>query len=289
MSSLIIDAGATKTAFAVIGQEGLLHRSNTAGINANYTPEPDIRDSFAQFVSQCPDLPQIETVEYYGAGCATIANQQKMLSILRDFFPTAKLTVDTDLMVVCLALSTGKEAIVGILGTGAATCLFDGHKISSRPPSLGYMLGDEGSGTNLGKRLLTHYLKGNLPKELSQQLEELHHLSFQDTIRRLYSEPKPNKFMASLSPFIHEHLSHPFIHDLAIGAFRDFFATQRPYFPPHMPWQLSGSVAYHYEKLVREAALAEQCKVEKIIQEPMEKLISNRARHLQNNTDKISR
>lgn len=281
MSSLIIDAGATKTAFAVIGSEGLLHRYSTAGINANYTPEDDILSCFAEFVAQCQDLSLIETIEYYGAGCATLENQQKMHRILQDYFPHARITVDTDLMVVCLALSTGKESIIGILGTGAATCLFDGDKIASRPPSLGYMLGDEGSGTNLGKRLLTAYLNGDLPKELSQQLEGQYHLSFQSTIQRLYSEPKPNKFMASLSPFIHDHLSHPFIHDMVSKAFCDFFSMQKKHFAPDIPWQLSGSIAYHYEALVREAAAQEGTLLEQIIPEPLEKLIANRIQHLQ--------
>ena len=281
MSTLLIDAGATKTAFSVIGEGGRLFRCNTPGINANYTPEADIRASFALFVSKCPDLLQIGTVEYYGAGCATTANQQKMRLILQDYFPSAHLTVDTDLMVVCLALSTGRQSIIGILGTGAATCLFDGHEITLRPPSLGYMLGDEGSGTNLGKHLLTHYLQGNLPEELSQQLETQYHLTFQSTIHRLYSEPKPNQFMASFSPFIHEHLSHPFIDEMVTGAFRDFFSKQKPYFPPGIPWQLSGSIAYHYEELVRKAANAEQCMVEEIVQEPLEKLIAERTQRLQ--------
>ncbi|MBR4135444.1 MAG: hypothetical protein IKU03_03420 [Bacteroidales bacterium] len=281
MSTLLIDAGATKTAFAVIGQEGLLHRSSTAGINANYTPEADIRACFSQFAFQYPDHPEIDTVEYYGAGCATLENQQKMRLILQDYFPAALLTVDTDLMVVCLALSTGQQSIIGILGTGAATCLFNGHEITSRPPSLGYMLGDEGSGTNLGKRLLTHYLNGSLPQDLTQRLEEQHQLSFQSTIHRLYSEPKPNQFMASLSPFIHDHLSHPFIDEMVTTTFRDFFSKQKPYFPPGIPWQLSGSVAYHYETLVRRAAVQEGCLLEQIIPEPLERLIAERIQRLQ--------
>ncbi|MBO7445036.1 MAG: hypothetical protein J6T86_01330 [Bacteroidales bacterium] len=281
MSTLLIDAGATKTAFAVLGHTELLHRSSTAGINVNYTPEADIRSCFTQFASQCPDFAQIDKVEYYGAGCATTANQQKMRLILQDYFPNAHLIVDTDLMVVCLALSTGRQSIIGILGTGAATCLFDGHEITLRPPSLGYMLGDEGSGTNLGKRLLTHYLNGDLPKELSQQLEAQQHLTFQSTIHRLYSEPKPNQFMASFSPFIHEHLSHPFIDEMVTGAFRDFFAKQRKHFSSGIPWQLSGSIAYFYEELVRKAAIAEQCIVEDIVQEPMERLIAERTQRHQ--------
>ena len=282
MAQLIIDAGATKTAFAVISEGGKLFQCTTSGINVNYTPQTDILGCFAQFVAQCPDLSQISTIEYYGAGCATLENQQKMHQILQLFFPQAHLTVDTDLMIVCLALSAGKQSIIGILGTGAATCLFDGHAITNRPPSLGYMLGDEGSGTNLGKRLLTHYMRNELPVELRELFDKQYGLTFQEIIHRIYSEPKPNQFMSSLSLFIHEHLSHPFIRQLAVGAFRDFFAIQKPYFPPSTPWQLSGSVAYHYEELVREAAMQEGCLLEQIIPNPLERLIAERIQHLQN-------
>ncbi|MCR4964569.1 MAG: hypothetical protein K6A41_02820 [Bacteroidales bacterium] len=277
MSRLLIDAGATKTAFAVIEDKRVLFRCSEAGINVNYTPEEDIRSRFKNFIAQYSDYQNIRLIEYYGAGCATSENQEKMRNILRDFFQNASLTVDTDLMVVCRALSSNRTSIIGILGTGAATCLFDGQKIAFRAPSLGYMLGDEGSGTNLGKRLLTNYLSGQLPKELQNELEKQHNLTFQNTIHRLYSEPKPNQFMSSLSPFIHEHLSHPFIQQMVVKAFQDFFSTQKQHYPKaeQLSWQLSGSIAHHYENQVREAAAIEQCSVEQIISDPLEKMIAN--------------
>jgi len=277
MSRLLIDAGATKTAFAVIGDGSLLFRCAEAGINVNYTPEEEIRKRFENFSRQYAEYKSIKLVEYYGAGCATTENQEKMQCILADFFPDAALTVDTDLMVVCKALSSNQTSIIGILGTGAATCLFNGHEIVLRAPSLGYMLGDEGSGTNLGKRLLTNYLNGQLPQELKDKLEVQQNLSFQGTIHRLYSEPKPNQFMSSLSPFIHEHLSHPFIKEMVVKAFCDFFDSQKRHYPmaKQTPWQLSGSIAHHYEDQVREAAEREQCTVDQIISDPLEKMIAN--------------
>jgi len=277
MTTLLIDAGATKTAFAVIGDKSVLFRCSEGGINVNYTPETEIRDRFDRFITQYTDYQQISLIEYYGAGCATLENQEKMRQILSDYFKDAELTVDTDLMVVCKALSSERTSIIGILGTGAATCLFDGHKITFRAPSLGFMLGDEGSGTNLGKRLLTNYLNGQLPQELKDELEAKHHLTFQSTIHRLYSEPKPNQFMSSLSPFIHDHLPHPFIKEMVVKAFCDFFESQKQHYPKaeELPWQLSGSIAHHYEEQVREAAIKMQCEVEQIIADPLEKMIAN--------------
>ena len=197
-----------------------------------------------------------------------------MGELISRFFPNASIQVYSDLMAVCHALSRGTRSIVAILGTGAASCLFDGTSIVRSAPSLGYMLGDEGGGTFLGKQLLTAYLRGTLPAELASDLERSHELSRDKVIHRLYREPEPNRMMASLAPFVQQHLGHPFMHGLALDAFRTFFATQKSCFQGEdLPWQLSGSVAYHFQDVVREAAVMEECRVGDIVDAPMDKLI----------------
>jgi N-acetylglucosamine kinase-like BadF-type ATPase len=272
---IIIDAGATKTAFILLYDRGQEQGGFTgAGINPNYTETSEILRVFARFVKQYPESAHTDRVRYYGAGCASDANKQRMTELISSFFPLAEVYVYSDLMAVCHALSSGKRSIVGILGTGAASCLYDGEKIVTIAPSLGYMLGDEGSGTNLGKRLLTVYLTGMLDAGLRVQLETEHRLSRQSVIDRLYRQPSPNAFMASLAPFVRQHLDDAGMYALALQAFEDFFASQKYHFADAemLDWNLSGSVAYHFQDVVREAAARQHCCIGEIVDAPLPKL-----------------
>jgi len=271
---LIIDAGATKTAFNVVNNGVVMLDHVGKGVNPNYTSDEEIRRILEDFVHQCGPNCQVQEVRYYGAGCASLENAGRVGCFLQEFFLDARVHVYSDLMAVCHALSRGRRSVVGILGTGAATCLFDGVAMESRAPSLGYMLGDEGSGTNLGKRLLTSYLRGELPSDLTTALQREYKLSFTDAIKRLYRVPEPNRFMASMAPFVQQHLDNPFVHQLALSAFSDFFSIQKSYYgEDDLEWNLSGSVAFHFQEVVREAAQAENCRVGTIIQAPMPLLI----------------
>jgi N-acetylglucosamine kinase-like BadF-type ATPase len=272
---IIIDAGATKTAFAVVRDGIVLCEHTGKGINPNYTSDKDIFQVMETFVRSESEYATADEVFYYGAGCASLENAGRMGCLLQSFFPESKIHVYSDLMAVCHALSRGRRSIVGILGTGAATCLFDGTYVENRAPSLGYMLGDEGSGTNLGKRLLTAYLRGQLSPELESMLMKIYNVSFSDVIHCLYRESEPNRFMASFAPFVRNHLDDPLVRKLAIDAFRDFFSIQKSYYEEAetLEWNLSGSVAYHFQEIVREAADHEHCRVGEIIEAPLPLLV----------------
>lgn len=274
-AALIIDAGATKTAFVLLRDGVVLAEHVGEGINPNYCTDEHISQVVEGFVCAHGARASVRHVRYYGAGCASLENAGRVGCVLQGFFPDATINVYTDLMAVCHALSRDQRSIVGILGTGAATCLFDGQAIENRAPSLGYLLGDEGSGTNLGKRLLTAYLRRQLPRAVADDLQRAHKLSFETAIHRVYREPAPNKFWASLAPFVREHLDDGFVHQLAVEAFAEFFSRQKAYYEnaETLEWNLSGSVAFHFEETVREAAAREHCRIGKIIQAPMPLLI----------------
>ena len=272
---LLIDAGATKTAFALLANGDVIMRHDGRGINPNYCAETDIMQVFADFVPKCPSEDTVAEIRYYGAGCASPHNVAFMKGLISKFFPYASIWVYSDLMAVCHALSRDAQAVVAILGTGAAACLFDGTDIVRIAPSVGYMLGDEGSGTHLGKQLLTAYLRNGLPQELVCELEREFQFTKESVIHRLYREPEPNRFMASVAPFVHDHLDCPAVHDLALAAFGAFFSANRACFKDEtlLPWRLSGSVAYHFRDLVCEAAAQHHCSVDEIVAAPMDKLV----------------
>ena len=272
-SHLIVDAGGTKCAFA-LPCDGDVFRCQTAGINANYTPEADILRILADAVAQFPKDINICEIDFYGSGCASPQNAARMEGFLRLFFPTADIRVWSDLMAPCHALSGGSEAIVCILGTGAASCRFDGQKMVSRAPSLGWMLGDEGSGTHLGKCLITAYLSEALPHPVRTVFEEQYRLNRDIILHKLYQEPKPNLFLSQFAPFLHDHRDEPFIRQLITDAFSTFFQKQRNYYPDSgsLPWHFTGSVAVHFEELLRETADTVGCRVGRVVADPLSAL-----------------
>ena len=277
---LLVDAGATKSAFVLLGGDEPF-RCQCAGINANYTPEADILRILAEAVSQFPKQTAIETIDYYGAGCATPQNALRMEGYLRLYFPTADIRVWSDLMAACHALAGGREAIVCILGTGAASCFYNGREMVRRAPSLGWMLGDEGSGTHLGKSLLTAYLSDALPHPICKTLEERYRLSREYILHRLYQEPQPNLFMSQIAPFLRENLTEPAVRQIVAIAFNTFFSKQKSYYPDSegLPWHFTGSVAAHFEEVLRESAETSGCQIGEITGDPMTRLCSLSQNH----------
>ena len=272
---LLVDAGATKSTFVLIGGDEPF-RCLCAGINANYTPEADILRILADAASHFTKDVTISVIDYYGAGCATPQNAFRMEGYLRMFFPSAEIHVWSDLMAACHALADGRESIVCILGTGAASCHYNGREMVRRAPSLGWMLGDEGSGTHLGKCLITAYLSEELPHPVRTAFEERYHLNRDLILHKLYQEPKPNLFLSQFAPFLNEYHNEPAIRQLIVTAFGFFFAKQKSYYPQcdNLPWHFTGSVAAHFEEMLREAAKSSECKIGNITGDPMEKLAS---------------
>lgn len=273
-SHLFVDAGGTKTAFALLYDGGVI-RCQCDGINANYTPEADILRILGEAVPQFPKEVVIREIDYYGAGCATPQNALRMDGYLRLYFPSADIRVWSDLMAACHALAGGREAIVCILGTGAASCHYDGHEMVGRAPSLGWLLGDEGSGTHLGKCLVTAYLSEALPHPIRTAFEERYRLNRDLILHKLYQEPKPNLFLSQFAPFLNEFREEPAIRQLIINAFETFFAKQKIYYPDcdNLPWHFTGSVAAHFETMLRKAAETAGCRIGEIAGDPMDRIV----------------
>ena len=163
MAILLADAGSTKTEWALINVPGDEKHFFTAGINPNYLSEQEIRLLFGELQNDFTRNSDVTEIHYYGTGCARPAGSDKIRAIARDTFPSAAIHVASDLLAAAIALLQRRAGLAAILGTGAALCHYDGQQITRIAPSAGWMLGDEGSGTHLGKQLLAEYLKGHFP------------------------------------------------------------------------------------------------------------------------------
>jgi N-acetylglucosamine kinase-like BadF-type ATPase len=276
MNRCIIDSGATKTEYLLtIGKE-VVFRFKNRGININYERDDEVYN----IINECKELLQRENIPeeivFYGAGCGNSFNRQRIFTTLHHLFPNSSIVVYSDLMGACHALC-GKEAgWVAILGTGSSSCMYDGEKIISTAPSLGYLLGDEGSGAHLGKLLLTSYLEDALPDSLRKQLEIQYQLSVPAVMEHLYRKPFPNRFMSSLTPFMLENEDNPFILSLLESSFHTFFTKQLRCFTPNfhlVELNMAGSVAFYFQSVIKNVAKKFGISIMKTLPSPIERLV----------------
>ena len=193
----------------------------------------------------------------------------------------AQIHVQSDLMAAARALCGNQPGIACILGTGSNSCLYDGESIVKNISPMGFILGDEGSGAVLGKHFINYLFKGNSSHQLMKEFTEETGLTMTDIINKVYREPLPNRFLASLAPFIHAHLDDLDVRNLVIDNFRMFFVRNiQHYQSPHLKVNAVGSIAYYFKDCLQEAAIQEGYELGIVLKSPMDGLI----KYHQNNT-----
>ncbi len=292
---LIADSGSTKTDWTLLHSPyptrwDVVATFQTQGITPIHQTPDVIRQILAQeLVSQLssfsratlinskaletPLMSQIE-VYFYGSGC-TPAHVPMMKQTLASVFSGEKIEVYSDLMASARALCQHEAGIACILGTGSNSCLYDGEQIVQNTPALGYILGDEGSGSVLGRMFMNAIFKNPAYADIRDQYLKEQKLTQNDIIQKVYREPMGNRFLATTSLYISEHLDNPLLADLVVQNFRSFFRTNlAPYNRKDLPVGVVGSMAFHYREQLEEAARLEGYTLGQILKSPMEGLIT---------------
>ena len=270
---LIADSGSTKTDWLFVAPDGERLELHTDGIN----PARDTRVYIYNVLSGTESLPLQRDIEgavyFYGAGCIEPFSET-VKGVIEELFPKCLVEVESDLLGAARALCGHEPGIACILGTGSNSCLYDGRDIVVHTPPLGYVLGDEGSGSFLGKTLLNGLFKGLLPDALKDEFCEKYNLSLPGIIERVYRLPSANAFLASLVPFVAEHRAHPAVHKMLVEAFRLFIVRNiAPYGHKEMPVHCVGGIAYQFEDELSEATMAEGMKLGRILRRPIEAIV----------------
>lgn len=272
---LIADSGSTKTEWDL---DGL--RIKTQGINPFHQDDDTIRailydELLPQLYSHCSvsEFSSLK-VSFYGSGVRPEL-EKKVVRLLSEAFPEAKqIDAHSDLLGAAIALCGHSEGIACILGTGANSCLFDGQRIVKNTPPMGYVLGDEGSGAVLGIRFLNALYKDRLPHTILSDFEAYIGMNLAQVIDRVYRQPLANRWLASLSEFIHAHMDEPLIEALVVENFRDFLRYNvDPYGRRDLPVSALGSIAYYYQSQFLEALKSEGYTVGKILRGPLDGLV----------------
>lgn len=274
--TLIADAGSTKVEWSLLDADGMLiSRFTSDGINALLSGQDSIYSSLQKVAATIPEHADVENVFYYGAGCATADICNKMNDSISSLWEYAEVHVSSDLLGAARSLFHEKAGIACILGTGSNSCLFNGNEITMQIPSLGFILGDEGSGAALGKRLLSDAFKNQLPDNIREKFLEEFNLTLPDILDKIYTEETPNKFLASLVPFLSANIWNPYIYSLVLEELTVFIRRNVAMYPgAHaMPLSFTGSIAHHFANVVREASASQGYRVTAISASPMDGLI----------------
>lgn len=279
----IADAGATKVDWCGLEDDEVKMRFSTSGISPVSMSDIDIRSSLTPLVDNKSIL-NADALFFYGAGLASKCLTERIQCILASFMPSASIHLFSDMIGAARALCGRQSGVVSILGTGSNSCLYDGKRIIAQTPSLGWALGDEGSGNALGRRLVCDIMKGVSTKSISSEFFNIYDLTPADLIEHVYRGASPNAYLASFVPFIVERInSDEWLRDMCIDEFRRFI--RRNIVAYGAEWHeinFCGSIAYIFSELLNEACRLEGYIIGKIIKSPIEGLIKY---HLEVNED----
>ena len=272
---LIADSGSTKTDWCIVFNGTLIKRIGTKGINPFFQSEEEIQQELT--ASLLPQLPEgtINSVYFYGAGC-TPEKAPVLRRAIADSLPViGNIKANSDMLAAARGLCGHEPGIACIMGTGSNSCYYDGKHIGANVSPLGFILGDEGSGACLGKLLVGDILKNQMTPKLKEKFLKQFNLEPADIIDRVYRKPFPNRFLASLSPFLAQNLDEPCVRTLVLNSFKAFLKRNvMQYDYQHSKVHFIGSVAFHYKEVLTEAAQEMGVQIGTILQSPMEGLIS---------------
>ena len=271
---LMADSGSTKTLWSLQDDEGSIRRFETKGFNPYFSDQQQLVNTLNESeVLQGIHRDELIDIYFYGAGCFP-DKAHTIEQAMHSFFSRAFVHVELDLLGAARGLLGHSDGFVGILGTGANSGLFVGGKIVQNIDSLGYILGDEGSGCYIGKQLLSTYLRGYLPADLAKLFFDCYHLSSEDILDALYAKPLANRFCASFSTFVGSNIEHPFLSKLVVNCFDDFFknlvSQYRGY--KNLSFNCVGSVAYHFQHILEQSCQKFDMNLGNIRQSPMDGL-----------------
>lgn len=269
---LIADSGSTKTDWRMIASTGEISQARTVGFNPYFQDTDSIATELAKSLKPAVNE-AITEVYYYGTGCGTESSCAIVRQAIQQVFSEATtVSVASDLLGAARALCGHEVGIACILGTGSNSCYYDGGQISYQIPNLGFWLGDEGSGGNLGKILVTNYLLKDLAPDLEAKFEK----RFPNTTRDLvlenaYKKPFPNRYFASFSKFLFDNRSHPQAYRLVYDSFDLFFQKYICKYPDYKQLKIhfTGSVAFYYSDILRQVANDKGVTVKNIMETPI--------------------
>ncbi len=271
---LIADSGATKAEWCLI--QGKKRKTIfTQGISPYFLNAEQISQILVNELLPFIGKTAIHEIYYYGTGCINTTNASIVKRALKNVFPTAdNVEVTHDVMAAARGLYGDDKGVACILGTGSSTCYYNGKKITNNKPGLGYVLGDEGSGACLGKKVIQYYLYETFDEELKGRFELKFNTSKDLILENVYKRPMANRYLASFTPFLSENRGHYMVENIIEDSLNDFFFLHICKFRESwtQPVSFVGGVSYYFKDVLQELCNAYEFTMGRILKNPMEGL-----------------
>jgi len=273
--SLIADSGATKCEWCVLENGKKIKSIITQGISPYFLSGPEIIALLEKEL--LPKLKKftVKQVFFYGTGLANPKNVTVLKSVLKKLFPASKAEVQNDLLAAARALCGKQKGIACILGTGANSCFFNGKKMVKNSPGLGYVLGDEGSGAYLGKKVIQYYLYNTYDEELKARFEKRFQTTPMEILENVYKKPLANRYLASFAIFLAENRGHYMIENIIEDGLNDFFFTHLYKYRESWthPIHFVGSIAFGFKDVLKDLCNTYELELGRVLKAPMQGLI----------------
>lgn len=273
---LIADSGSTKADWCLLGA-GEATRYQTSGISPYFLNAEQIQALLEkELLPQLPPDVQIDEIHYYGTGCLQRKSVELVETALQAVWPVASFEVNHDLMGAARGLCGKEPGVASILGTGSNSCFFDGTTIKKNNPGLGYVLGDEGSGAFLGKKLLQYYLYNSFDEELKSRFDAQYNTNHEEILENVYRRPFPNRYLACFAKFLGENRGHFIIENILEDSLNEFFFNHIYKYSESWthPLHFTGSIAWHFRDILEELCELYELQLGRILRSPMEGLVA---------------
>lgn len=271
---LIADSGSTKTEWCLLNGK-TAKTFYTQGLSPYFLSSEQIEYIIQEELKSKLKKAVPDEIFFYGTGCSNAQNVKEVKKAIQKVFPGSVVHVDHDLMGAAKALCGHEKGIACILGTGSNSCFYNGRKIVKNSPGLGYVLGDEGSGAYMGRKVLQHFLYNTFDEDLMDRFNAKYKTNSDEILASVYKKPLPNRYLASFAVFLVENRGHFMIENIIEDSFNDFFFNHVYKYKESwtMPINFTGSIAYGFRDVLKDMCSSYELKLGKVIKKPMDGLI----------------
>lgn len=271
---LIADSGSTKTEWCLINGKST-KTFYTQGLSPYFLSAEQIEYIINEELKIKLKKVEPDEIFFYGTGCSNVENVKLVKKAVQKVFKEAKVSVDHDLMGAAKALCGHKKGIACILGTGSNSCYYNGKKIIKNSPGLGYVLGDEGSGSYLGRKVVQYFLYKTFDEDLMDRFNAKYNTNSDEILDAVYKKPLPNRYLAAFTDFLVENRGHYMIENIIEDSFNDFFFNHVYKYRESwtMPINFTGSVAYGFKDVLKDMCNSYELQLGIVIKKPMDGLV----------------
>ena len=271
---LVVDSGSSKSDWKLELPDSPPLSFSTNGLNPFFVNDKEITRVIKEIPEIIPYANEITELYFYGAGCISPDRREMVSNALTPLFENAFISVENDLVGSALATCGKNKGYIATLGTGSDISFFDGEEVQPSNYGNGYVLGDEGSGAWFGKKLITLFLYGRLPKDLAENFAEHYRVTKEIVIKNVYQKERPNAYLASFAPFLSANITHPFIDEIVRSGFEEYVQTCVLSYQDYQDYECHfvGSIAYYLDLILRDVCNGHHIKIGKILKSPINEL-----------------